>query len=159
GLSTFAALSDGTMVANPRLREAAQKEIASKSRVVARREKGSSGYKEAVAALAKAHARVAAQRTQFHHKTANAIVLRYDAICVEELNVKGLARGMLAKAVNDAGWSTFLQVLANKAEWAGREFVSKGRRRSAAGAGRWCARGCMFGSIGARTAGWCSTGT
>ncbi len=123
GLSTFAAMSDGTLVPNPRFREAAQKEIATKSRAVARRVKGSAGRKEAVAALAKTHARVRAQRTQFHHKTANAIVAKYDAICVEELNVKGLARGMLAKQVNDAGWSAFLQVLANKAECAGREFV------------------------------------
>lgn len=122
GLSTFAALSDGGMVANPRFREAAQKEIATKSRAVARRVRGSSGHREAVAALAKVHARVKAKRTQFHHETANALVAKFDAICVEELNVKGLARGMLAKQVNDAGWSAFLGVLANKAECAGREF-------------------------------------
>ena len=66
GLSTFAALSDGTMVANPRFLEAAQKEIAARSRVVARRVKGSSGRREAVAALARVHARVAAQRTLRH---------------------------------------------------------------------------------------------
>jgi len=122
GITTFAALSDGVLVENPRFREAAQKEIASKSRTVARRVKGSSGRKEAVSALAKVHARVRAQRRQFHHETAKEIVEKYDAICVEELNVKGLARGMLAKQVNDAGWSSFVEVLANKAEWAGREF-------------------------------------
>ena len=73
-----------------------------------------------MAALARVHARVRAQRTQFHHETAHAIVAKFDAICVEELNVKGLARGILAKQVNDAGGSAFLQVLANKAECAGR---------------------------------------
>ena len=122
GLSTFAALSDGGLVANPRLREVAQREIATKSRTVARRVKGSAGRREAVAALAKVHARVRAQRTQFHHETASAIVAKFDAICVEELNVVGLARGRLAKQVNDAGGSSFLTVLANKAECAGREF-------------------------------------
>lgn len=138
GLSTFAALSDGGMVANPRFREAAQREIARKSRAVARRVKGSSGRKEAVAALARVHARVRAQRRQFHHETAKAIVAKYDAICVEELNVKGLARGMLAKQVNNAGWSAFLQVLANKAECAGREFVkvdARGTSQECSGCG------------------------
>ena len=100
GITTFAALSDGTMVENPRFREAAQKEIASKSRTVARREKGSSGRKEAVAALAKVHARVRAQRTQFHHETAKGIVKKYDAICVEELNVKGLGASLIVRSLS-----------------------------------------------------------
>jgi predicted RNA-binding Zn-ribbon protein involved in translation (DUF1610 family) len=37
----------------------------------------------------------------------------------EELNVKGLARTRLAKSVLDAGWSSFLSILTNKAENAG----------------------------------------
>ena len=123
GLSTFAALSDGTMIPNPRFREKAQSEIAKASRRVARRKKGSSGRKEAVRLLAAAHARVRARRTQFHHETAKKLVETYDAICVEDLNIKGLARGMLSKQVADVGWGAFMLVLAGKAEKAGREFV------------------------------------
>jgi putative transposase len=44
-------------------------------------------------------------------------------IAVEDLNVKGLASGMLAKSVNDAGWSQFINMLAYKAEDAGRELI------------------------------------
>jgi putative transposase len=40
-------------------------------------------------------------------------------IVYEDLNVKGLARTRLAKSVNDAGWSSFISILTNKAENAG----------------------------------------
>src|SRR5207302_1911343 len=39
------------------------------------------------------------------------------------MNVKGLAGGMLAKAVNDAGWSAFINTLTYKAAEAGRQMV------------------------------------
>jgi len=42
---------------------------------------------------------------------------------VEDLNVLGLASGMLAKSVNDAGWSSFIDKLAYKAEEAGRALL------------------------------------
>jgi putative transposase len=122
GITHFAALSDGSMVANPRCFEQAEREIATASRRVARRQKGSAGRKEAVGLLGKVHAKVAARRRQFHHETARALVARFDAICVEDLNVKGLARGRLAKQVRDAGWAAFFLITANKAESAGRVF-------------------------------------
>jgi putative transposase len=43
----------------------------------------------------------------------------YDVIAVEDLNIKGLARTRLAKSVLDAGWSSFLSILTNKAVNAG----------------------------------------
>ena len=69
--------------------------------------------------LQKAHAHVQNQRADFHHKTARTLVDTYGVIAVEDLNIKGLASGMLAKSVNDAGWSTFINKLTTKAEEAG----------------------------------------
>jgi putative transposase len=122
GITTFAALSDGTMVENPRPYEAAQRALASAQRRVARRKRGSRRRHKAVALLACKHARVQRVRLDFHHKTALNIVQRFDSIAVEDLNVKGLARMRLAKQVHDAGWAQFTTILASKAERAGREF-------------------------------------
>lgn len=123
GLTTFAALSDGTMVDNPRPLKAARLGVERAQRVVSRRKRGSRRRQKARAILARRHARVANVRRDFHHKTARAIVQKYDRIAVEDLNVWGLARGMLAKAVQDAGWGQFVAILTSKAEDAGRVFA------------------------------------
>ena len=124
GITTFAALSDGTMVENPRPYETAQRKLATAQRTVARRKRSSSRRRKAVVLLAKRHDRVKRVRLDFHHKTALNIVRRFDSIAVEKLNVKGLARMRLAKQVLDAGWAQFTTILADKAECAGREFVA-----------------------------------
>lgn len=123
GLTTFAALSDGAMIANPRPGEAARVRIERASRVLCRRKRGSKRRRKARLLFAKAHAHVANVRRDFHHKTARAIVQKYDRIAIEDLNVKGLADSMLARAIRDAGWSQFASFLTSKAEDAGREAV------------------------------------
>jgi putative transposase len=42
---------------------------------------------------------------------------------VENLHVAGLAKGIVAKQVQDASWARFIQLLAYKAEEAGRRLV------------------------------------
>ena len=122
GITTFAALSDGTLVANPRPYEVAQHSLGMAQRRVSRRRRGSNRRRAAIALLAKRCAKVQRVRLDFHHKTALDIVRRFDSIAVEDLNVKGLSRMRLAKQVHDAGWAQFTSILANKAESAGRDF-------------------------------------
>ena len=122
GITTFAALSDGTTVDNPRPYEMAQRSLVTAQRRVSRRKRGSKRRRKAVELLAKQSARVQRVRLDFHHKTAHAIVQRFGSIAVEDLNIRGLARMRLAKQVHDAGWAQFTTILANKAESAGREF-------------------------------------
>lgn len=124
GITTFAALSDGTMVDNPRPYETAQRDLVKAQRRVERRRRGSSRRRKAVALLAKQYARVARVRADFHHKVAVDIVRRFDVIAVENLNVQGLARMRLAKQVHDAAWGQFMTILASKAERAGRKFIA-----------------------------------
>jgi len=123
GITTFAALSDGTMVENPRPLATARIRMERAQRKVSRRKRGSKRRRKARRLLAKAHAHVANVRKDFHHKTARDLVRRYDRIAIEDLNVKGLARGMLAKAVHDAGWGQFVAILTEKAEEAARVLV------------------------------------
>lgn len=123
GIAAFATLSDGSEVANPRYFEGAQRTLRRAQRRVARRKRGSNRRRKAVGLLQRTHAHVRGQRSDFHHKRSRELVNRYGLIAVEDLNVKGLARTRLAKQVNDAGWSSFIEKLAYKAEEAGRVLV------------------------------------
>jgi len=51
------------------------------------------------------------------------LVVMFGLIVIEKLKVKGLAGGMLAKSVNDAGWAAFTTKLRYKAAEAGRALV------------------------------------
>ena len=123
GLESFAVLSDGHVIENPRHFRQAQATLRRLQRRLARREKGSNRRNRVAHQLKVLHAKVRNQRQDFHHKVAYQLVGRCGLIAVEDLNVKGLAGGMLAKAVQDAGWAGFFQKLAYKAESAGRLLV------------------------------------
>jgi putative transposase len=120
GIKTFAMLSDGTPIENPKWQAASRLRLERAARRVDRRRRGGSGRRAAARLLRHVHAKVVRQRLDFHHKTAKWLVENYDTIAVEDLNVKGLAKGMLAKQVHDAAWGQFLWVLGGKAESAGR---------------------------------------
>lgn len=123
GIENFAALSDGTMIPNPRHYECGQAELRRAQRRVARRKKGGNRRRKAVVLLQKIHERIANRRADFLHKTTTTLVQKFGTIVIENLNVKGLAGGILAKQVNDASWGTFFGMLAYKAESAGRQLL------------------------------------
>ena len=123
GLSSFATLNDGTEVENPRLFQDAQCGLRIAQRRVSRRNKRSNRRHKAVRLLQRQYAHIQNQRSDFHHKLSRSLVNRYGLIAIEDLNIKGLSSGMLAKQIHDAGWGGFLSKLAYKAESAGRELV------------------------------------
>jgi putative transposase len=123
GLTSFATMSDGSAIENPRHERAAARKVRVARRTVSRRKRGSNRRRKAVQRLQRALGKVKRQRADFHHKASHAIVAAHGLIAVEDLNIKGLARTRLARSVHDAGWGAFIDKLTYKAASAGRTLV------------------------------------
>ncbi|WP_446222932.1 RNA-guided endonuclease InsQ/TnpB family protein [Nocardia sp. IBHARD005] len=122
GLTSFAVLSDGRVIDNPRLFRRAERKLRKAQQALSRKQKGSSNRGKARIRVARAHAKVADQRRDFAHKLSTTIVRDNQAVYVEDLCVRGLARTRLAKSVHDVGWSMFTRLLEEKASRFGRYF-------------------------------------
>lgn len=120
GLESFVTLSDGAKIENPRFFKKGEKILANRQRALARKRRGSKGRARTKLLVQKAHEHVRNQRLDFSRKLAADLFRNYDCIFYEDMNIRGLAAGRLAKSVQDAAWGKFIGALACKAECAGR---------------------------------------
>jgi putative transposase len=122
GLKHFAVLSDGRKIACPQFLRRAEKRLKRRQRDLSRTRQGSRNRVKARIKVARAHARVADARRDFHHQLSTALIRENQAVAVEDLAVSGLGRTRMAKSVHDAGWASFVRMLEYKARLCGREF-------------------------------------
>ena len=123
GLETFATMSDGSTIANPRFFRESEEELAKAQQKLSTKRKGSGKRQAAKKVVSKIHRKIRNQRIDFAYKEVNNLLKKYDAIGLEKLNVKGLLKSNLAKSISDVAWSTFTSILVCKAGDAGRKVV------------------------------------
>jgi putative transposase len=112
GLKEFLTTSDGNTVPVQRVYRKAQACLARQQRSLARKKLGSKNAKKQTEKVAKIHQRIARQREDFQYKTAYNLVINYDLIAVENLQIRNLARNSkLAKSIYDVAWGRFISIL------------------------------------------------
>lgn len=113
----------------PRFLWEAEKRLAKAQRNLSKRQKGSHNRDKQRLRVAKLHEKVANQRKDFLHKKSCYLVNRYDAVGVEDISVKAMAKhkkgGKLSfgKSVADNGWNMFVNMLSYKLAWQGKHLV------------------------------------
>ena len=124
GLESFATLSTGEKIANPRFFRLDEKELAKAQRKLSKAEKGTPERVKWRKAVCHIHQRICNRRKDFAHKLSRQLVHKYGIIALENLNTKGMLQNhCLAKSISDAAWNQFAQFTQYKAENAGRECV------------------------------------
>ncbi len=123
GITHLVTLSDGTHIQNQKLTKKYEDELRVAQRSLARKKKGSKRRKKAKLQVTKVHEKIRNSRNTYLHQVSRKLVNSYDLIAIENLQIKNMTQGHLAKSMHDASLSKLRQLLSYKAEWAGTRLV------------------------------------
>jgi putative transposase len=112
GLERFLTASDGSFQERPKFFKSMQGKLKLLQRRAIRKQQGSQNWEKAQVKVARMHHRIANRRQDFHLKTAHKLCDQAQTIFAEDLNVKGLTRGMLRNDCVDAAFGQFLSLMA-----------------------------------------------
>ena len=120
--------STGKRAGYPMFYRNIEKKLAREQRKLSRCQKGSQNYKKQKKRVALCHEKIRNQRKDFQHKLSVSLAESFDAVCVEDLNLKGMAGGFhLGKGVHDNGYGLFLSMLEYKLEERGKYLIKVDR--------------------------------
>ena len=115
---------EGGIPEYPRFYRKAQEKLSREQRKLSKCEKGSNNRAKQRKRVAKLHKKVSNQRKDFLHKQSRQITNAYDAVVVENLNMKDMSKALrFGKAVHDNGWGMFIMFLQYKLTEAGKQLV------------------------------------
>lgn len=126
GIETFASLSNGDKIPNPRFYERSEKKLAKLQRSLSRKTIGGSNWNKARIKVAKLQDHIKEQRRDFLQKLTTDIVRCYDTICIEDLDVSSMKETTTTvrnKHVGDVSWYEFRRQLTYKCNWYGKELT------------------------------------
>ena len=123
GISSFATLSNGEKIENPRFFKTEQKVLAKAQRKLSKQKNKSPERKKAKKVVARVHERIGNRRNNFCHQISRRLVNRFGIICIEDLSINQMKQGnfrSLNRSIGDVAWGQFANSLSYKAENAGR---------------------------------------
>ena len=122
GLKKFLTGSDGHDIESPYFFMQNVKAIRKKSCQLSRKQKGSRNWERALIDLARTYRRLENQRRDFHYKTARNLCEEYACICLETLNIKGMARRW-GRKIHSLGFYSFVKILVCEAAKFGTQII------------------------------------
>ncbi|HEY6411432.1 MAG TPA: transposase [Ktedonobacteraceae bacterium] len=124
GLMTFAYLSTGEQIENPRFFREEEQALARAQRRLSKARKGTQKRKKRRKVVARIHERIKNRRQNFIQQQVSWLISRFGFIAVEAVVVHNMVKNpRLSKSIADAAWSMFFTHLILKAEEAARRVV------------------------------------
>lgn len=123
GLTDIIYDSDNNKIENPRHLKQVAERLAKLQRKLAKKKKGSKNREKARIKLARQYEKLTNSRDDFLHKISRYYVNNYDAIGMEDMIITNMVHGKLSKSILDACWGRLRQMMAYKAEWAGKLYM------------------------------------
>ncbi|MCC3409838.1 MAG: transposase [Microcoleus sp. PH2017_10_PVI_O_A] len=112
GLKTFLTCSDGSKIESPQFLKQSLNAIKKASRNHSKKRKGSANRERARLNLVRKHEDVVNRRSDWFWKLAHELTNRFDVLCFETLNLKGMQR-LWGRKISDLAFGEFVQIL----EW------------------------------------------
>ena len=116
GVKDFVITSDGEVFENKHFFKKQESKLARLQRQLSKKQKGSNNRNKQRVRLAKAFEKLSNQKIAYIHSVVNELLIYYDTVVMEDLNVKGMLKNRnLAKAIQEIGLFKFRQILEDKA--------------------------------------------
>ncbi len=122
GLKTFLTCSDGTKIESPQFLKQSLSAIKKANRQHSKKRKGSANRERARLNLVRRHEGIANRRSDWFWKLAHELTDKFDVLCFETLNLKGMQR-LWGRKISDLAFGEFLQILEWVAKKKGKQVV------------------------------------
>jgi putative transposase len=118
----IAVTSDAVIIPNPKFYAKTKRELRKAQRSQSRKQKGSNNRRKQTRRVQKLYDRVRNQRRDFLDKLTTDLVMQYDVICLEDLNIRAMQRWN-GRMIQDAGFGEIRRMMNYKADLYGKHVI------------------------------------